>query len=134
MAYSPSGDAFFVASTFDAPGQLTRFDVDGDGLPIEASAIEIVHLGPGSTPDGIAVDEDGWVYIAANLQGSVWRVDGASPGLVEGELWADGLGSPASLAFGRGPDFDPCSFYVTQLFSDQVLRVGVGVAGAPQYD
>lgn len=133
MAYSPDGQHFYVASTFTEQGQLTRYEVGGDGFPIEDTAVEIMHLGPGSTPDGIAVDEDGFVYVAANLQGSVWRVDGAVESLTEGELISDALGSPASLAFGHGPDFDPCSLYVTQLFADQVLRLSVGVAGAPLY-
>ncbi|MCA9652789.1 MAG: SMP-30/gluconolactonase/LRE family protein [Myxococcales bacterium] len=134
MAYSPDGAWLYVASTFSADGQLTRYEVDGDGMPIEASAVEILHLGPGSTPDGIAVDEDGRVYVAANLFGEIWRVDGAAPEVVEGELVAEGLGSPASLAFGRGPGFDPCSIYVTQLFGDRVLRVGVGMMGAMLYE
>jgi len=135
IAYSPAGDLLFVASTFSAEGQLTRYEVDGEGLPIEASAIEILQLGPGSTPDGIAVDVDGLVYVAANLFGEIWRVDGAATTLQEGERVAEGLGSPASLAFGNhGVGFDPCSIYVTQLFGNQVLRVSVGTEGAPLYD
>ncbi|MEX1363152.1 MAG: SMP-30/gluconolactonase/LRE family protein [Nannocystaceae bacterium] len=134
MAYSPDGSRLYVASTFTAEGQLTRYEVDGAGMPIEASALEIMQLGAGSTPDGIAVDEDGYVYVAANLLGQIWRVDGAVDELTAGELVAEGLGSPASLAFGRGDGFDPCSVYVTQLFGNQVLRVGVGVSGAVLYD
>ncbi|MCA9704990.1 MAG: SMP-30/gluconolactonase/LRE family protein [Myxococcales bacterium] len=130
MAYSPDGAWLYVASTFTVDGQLTRYDVDAAGMPTEASAVEILHLGAGSTPDGIAVDQDGMVYVAANLPGEIWRVDGAATELVEGERVAEGLGSPASLAFGRGEGFDPCSVYVTQLFGSQVLRVGVGVTGA----
>lgn len=134
LAYSPDGAWLYVASTFTPDGQLTRYEVDGEGMPIEDSAVEILHLGAGSTPDGIAVDEDGYVYVAANLFGEIWRVDGAATEVVEGELVASDLGSPASLAFGRGEGFDPCSLYMTQLFGDQVLRVGVGVAGAPLYE
>ncbi len=131
MAYSPDGAYFYVASTFTPLGQLTRYEVDDAGLPIEATALEILQLGPATTPDGIAVDIDGMVYVAANVPGQIWRVDGSVSELSEGELVAEGLGSPASLAFGRGPGFDPCSIYVTQLFGSQVLRVAVGVRGAP---
>jgi len=132
MAYGPDGKSFYVASTFTADGQLTRFDVDDAGLPIEATAREILHLGTGTTPDGIAVAEDGFVYVAANLGGAVWRVDGAAETLQPGELVAE-LPYPASLAFGRGPGFDPCSLYVTQLLADGVIRVAVGAHGAPLY-
>ncbi|MEM6996929.1 MAG: SMP-30/gluconolactonase/LRE family protein, partial [Myxococcota bacterium] len=67
MAYSPDNEAFFVASTSTEDGQLTRYEVDGSGMPDEASAVEILQLGPASTLDGIAA---GFVYVAANLKGS----------------------------------------------------------------
>jgi gluconolactonase len=132
MAYGPDGASFYVASTFTADGQLTRFDVDDAGLPVQASAREILHLGTGSTPDGIAVDEDGYVYVAANLGNAIWRVDGAAETLQPGELVAE-LAYPASLAFGRGAGYDPCSIYVTQLLADGVIRVAIGARGAPLY-
>jgi gluconolactonase len=133
MAYSPDGQAFYVASTFTVDAQLTRFDVDAAGLPVDGSGLEILHLGQGTTPDGIAVSADNQVYVAANLAGEIWRVDGAASELQPGELVAS-LAYPASLAFGVGPDFDPCSLYVTQLAADGVVRVAVGVRGAPLYE
>ena len=96
----------------------------------DETAVEILQLGQASTPDGIAVDVDGMVYVAANIPGQIWRVDGAADSLQRGELVAEGVASVASLAFGNGPGFDPCSLYVTQLFGSQVIRVGVGVPGA----
>lgn len=133
MAYSPDGEAFYVASTFTKDGPLTRFAVDAEGMPVAGSGLEILHVGAGSTPDGIAVSEDNHVYVAANLGGAIWRVDGAATELQEGELVAS-LKYPASLVFGRGPDFDPCSIYITQLAADGVVRVAVGVRGAALYD
>lgn len=132
MAYSPDGKRLYVASTFTQKAQLTRYDVDAAGMPIEASAIEIAHLGPGATPDGIAVSADDHVYIAANLAGKIWRVPGAVDGLQDAELVAE-MPYPASLAFGRGPGFDPCSLYATQLLADGIIRIAVGVQGAPLY-
>ena len=128
LAYSPDGSRFYVASTFTREGQLTRYDVV-DGFPVEASAIEILQLGPLSTPDGIAVDVDDRVYVLANLPGQIWRVDGSATELQEGELVAEGLIAPASLAFGKAPEFDPCSVYVSSLTTDRVTRVHVGVRG-----
>ena len=130
MAYSPDGAHFYVASTFTPLGQLTRYDVDAQGLPIEATAVEILHLGQASTPDGIAVDVDGMVYVAANIPGQIWRVDGAADSLQRGELVAEDILSVASMAFGDGPGFDPCSLYVTQLFGNKVLRGAIGTPGA----
>lgn len=133
MAYSPDGEAFYVASTFAKDGPLTRFAVDAEGMPVAGTGLEILHVGAGSTPDGIAVSEDNHVYVAANLGGAIWRVDGAATELQEGELVAS-LKYPASLVFGRGPDFDPCSLYITQLAADGVVRVAVGVRGAKLFD
>ena len=128
MAHSPDGAFMYVASTFTPRGELTRFDVGDDGMPDEASATVIAELGPGSTPDGIAVDAEGAVYVAANIQNRIVRVD---PETGEQSTVAEGLGTPASLAFGAADGFDPCSIYMTQLFGGQVLRVAVGVEGAP---
>ncbi len=133
MAFNADGTVLYVASTFTDEGQLTRFDVDAEGLPIERSAVEIMHLGPASTPDGIALDIEGNVYVAANLPGQIWRVDGTVRALTRGELVADGLASPASLAFGAGEGFDPCSIYATELFGNQVVRVTVGIEGGPLF-
>lgn len=131
MAYGADGASFYVASTFTDLGQLTRYDVDAGGLPIEASAREILHLGMGSTPDGIAVDEENRVYVAANLRSEIWRVDGDAEAVTEGELVTDAVQHPASLAFGRGPAYDPCSIYVTELDGARIVRVALGVRGAP---
>ena len=131
MAYSPKVDALYVASTFTTAGELTRYDLDDAGLPIEASGLEIMHTGSAQFNDGIAVDFDNRVYVAANFSGTIWRVDGGVSELTEGELVVDTLTSPASLAFGEGEDFDPCSMYVTELTGTQVVRVSIGTPGAP---
>jgi hypothetical protein len=74
------------------------------------------------------------VFVLANFAGEIWRVDGTATSLQDGEVVADGLASPASIAFGRGEDFDPCSGYVTSLMGSQVVRVSLGVEGAPLYE
>ncbi len=130
IAYSPDNTAFYVASTFSVNGELTRYDVDAGGLPIESSAVEILHTGPGSVNDGIGVDVDGNVYVLANFSGELWRVDGSATELLDGEVLVEGLDSPASMAFGRGEDFDPCSAYITELLGSRVVRVSLGVEGA----
>ncbi len=131
MGYAPDDSAFYVASTFTSAGELTRYDVGDDGLPIEDTGVEILHTGSGSFNDGIAVGETGSVYVLANLSGEIWRVDGSATTLQDGEIVVDGLESPASIAFGVGPDHDPCSGYVTELMGSRVVRVVLGEGGAP---
>ena len=76
------------------------------------------------TPDGIAIDSEGNVYVALNTAGQIAKVDPEG----NSTLLAVDLIGPASLAFGQG-DFDPCSLYVTSLFTQDLYRVGAGVPG-----
>jgi sugar lactone lactonase YvrE len=79
-----------------------------------------------SAPDGVAIDSAGNVYVALNTAGQIAKVDadGSSTTLADD---LRGVG-PASIAFGQG-DFDPCSLYVTSLFTTQMYRIGAGVLG-----
>jgi sugar lactone lactonase YvrE len=75
----------------------------------------------------VAIDRAGNIYAALNIVGLIHRVapDGTdSP-------FAEGMTTPASLAFGNAPGFDPCSMYVTSLFGQDVYQVAVGTSGLP---
>jgi sugar lactone lactonase YvrE len=78
----------------------------------------------GTTPDGVAIDSEGNVYVALNVVGQIARVDPDG----NMSIVAENVATVASMAFGQG-DFDPCSIYATSLFSEQLWRVGIGVAG-----
>jgi CubicO group peptidase (beta-lactamase class C family)/sugar lactone lactonase YvrE len=80
------------------------------------------HLGP----DGLAMDELGRIYVAANQAGSVLRVDPADGSV---EVIVENLPGVASLAFGRG-DFDHLALYATSTKSGRIWKIPVGVAGA----
>jgi hypothetical protein len=73
----------------------------------------------------VAIDRAGNIYAALNIVGLIHKVapDGTdSP-------FAEGMTTPASLAFGDAPGFDPCSMYVTSLAGHDVYQVAVGTAG-----
>jgi sugar lactone lactonase YvrE len=80
------------------------------------------HLGP----DGLAMDELGRIYVAANQSGSVLRVDPADGSV---EVIVEDLPGVASLAFGRGA-FDHHAIYATSTRTGRVWKIPVDVAGA----
>ena len=65
-----------------------------------------------AAPDGLAMDTEGRLYIAANREGKIWRYDPATDEML---LIAEGMFGCASLAFGEG-EFDRQSFYATTIF------------------
>lgn len=122
MVFSLDGSTLYVATTFEDPPGLWRVPVMGDGTA--GTPDKWVTFPSGSTPDGVAIDSEGNVYVALNLLGEIAKVD------TEGNdsIIATGVRTTASLAFGQG-EFDPCSIYSTNLFGTQLWRVGIGVLG-----
>lgn len=121
MVFSADARTLYVAATFEGVG-LWRVPVSQDG---EAGTPEKwVDFGEASTPDGVAIDSEGNVYVALNLDNEVAKV---SPDGTVSTL-ARNVSSVASFEFGKG-EYDPCSLYATSLFGIQLLRVGVGIPG-----
>jgi sugar lactone lactonase YvrE len=82
----------------------------------------------GAGVDGLALDEQGRVYVADNNAGKIWRIDPESGDLV---LIAEAMPNIASLVFGEGR-FDRRALYVTSTFrgGGTIWKVPVGVRGA----
>jgi len=126
MVFSAMRDSLYVAGTFAAGNPVYRIDLDGQGAPMDITTIANLDLL--SLPDGIALDANGMLYVTEDGIGKLVRVD---PATGEYEAIASGMVTPASMAFGVAPDFDPCSLYVTELIGRHIWRISVGVAGAP---
>ena len=101
-----------------------------DGKPFRDAKV-VATTGPGSMPDGLAMDAAGRVYIAANRERKIWRYD---PQTEETVLIAEGIPGAGSLVFGEG-EFDRSSLYVTSTFAGgeggKIWRVPVGISGMP---
>jgi DNA-binding beta-propeller fold protein YncE len=119
MVFSLDGSTLYVAATFEEAGLWSIPVTDGT-----AGTAEQIVAYDSSAPDGIAIDSEGNVYVALNTAGQIAKVDPEG----NSTLLAVDMTGPASLAFGQG-DFDPCSLYVTSLFTKNLYRVGAGVPG-----
>ena len=133
MVFSADGATLYVANTF------FKDDANVYAIPVTDGAAGLptlyATLTEGGANDGVALDVEGNLYIAANTKGKIIRV---SP-LGEQTTIAEELFTPASIAFGKGEGFDPCSIYVTELtgiegIADRIWRISLGVAGQPLYE
>jgi len=87
----------------------------------------VAETGEFGANDGLAMDSRGRIYIAANGDSKIWRLDPATGKL---EVIAKKMPGVASLAFGQG-EFDHQSIYATSTRRGKVWQVPVGVTGAP---
>jgi sugar lactone lactonase YvrE len=131
IALSSDGSTLYVAQIFESlrptvtSGKVWAVPLeDGD---VAALPELLVDLGDAAANDGLALDEHGRLYVAANGFGQIWRVDPVS---AETVLIAEDMPGAASIAFGQGA-FDPEAIYVTSTRTGKVWEVAVGAKGAP---
>ena len=130
MVLSLDGGTLYVAQIFKSLRPLV-IDDRVWALPLEDGAVAgeptvIARLGDGAANDGLAMDEFGRIYVAANGQGEIWRLD---PPNWEATLIAENMPGVASLAFGQG-EFDHEAIYATSTRTGRVWEVRVGAGGA----
>jgi sugar lactone lactonase YvrE len=114
IAFAPGGDAVYVAVTEGA--RIVRFPIEADG---SAGAMTVVAEDPAlAGADGLAVDSSGTIYVSANAQNHIARVDPAT-GAVEVVASGSIFRFPAVLRFSP----DERTLYVTNY--DALVALGL---------
>ena len=137
LALSDDGRTLYAAQIFKSIRPVVRDDslwalpLGEDGKAAGAGRV-VARTGPYAANDGLAIDREGRVYIAANgPAGEIWRFDPASGQLA---LIARNVHGAASIAFGEG-EWDRQSIYVSTTFNEgrggKIYRIPVGVEGQP---
>lgn len=126
LAFSPDLDQLYVAET--AAARLVRYSHQPAGLGKPEIFIEL----PRGRPDGLAVDREGNLYVAATTADAVLVFDPAGKMI---EIMELGPGTfPTNVCFG-GPDM--ATLYITAPRGGRVLAMERAIPGLPlstQYD
>jgi len=123
LALSPDGGTLYVAQMFRsinpnvADNRVWAVPLS-DGAP-SGEPLIVARLAEPAANDGLLIDPQGRVYVAANGGGKIWRIDPADDSVV---LIADNVPGVASMAFGRG-DFDRDAIYATSTRLGAVWRI-----------
>ncbi len=131
LALSADKTTLYVAQIFSSLRPLA-IDDRVWAVPLENGAPAglpelMARTGEGAANDGLALDQLGRIYVAANGTGQIVRIDPTSNETV---LIAENMPGVASLAFGAG-EFDHHAVYATSTRTGKVWEVKVGIAGAP---
>lgn len=136
LVLSDDGSTLYVAQMFKSIRPVLRDDSLWalqleEGKPTGPAKL-VARTGPYAANDGLAMDKDGRIYIAANgPAGEIWRFDPRTEELL---LIARNVYGAASIAFGEG-DFDHQSIYVSTTRSGgrggRIWRIPVGIEGQP---
>jgi sugar lactone lactonase YvrE len=135
MVLSPENKTIWVAQIFSQvgpvilDGKLWAVELNADMSAGDARMVaDLEAAGVKSKgADGLAIDEQGRVYIADNSNGRVLRYDSDDGTTM---VIAEGMPNIASLVFGEG-EFDHFSLYATTTFrgGGDIWRIPVGVRG-----
>lgn len=112
---------FLVESNTDS---VLRMEVKSDG---SAGPLEVYATECGRFPDGLALDEEGSLYVSCYASDEIWRIDPRRrKTLFAWDRWAILLGSPTNMAFG-GEQMD--ELYCANLARTTITRAKVGRRG-----
>jgi len=96
MAIDPSGSWLYLAQT--TASNILRFPIEG----IRLGDPEIYATIPGTAPDGLALAENGNLYVGCYTPDAIYVIEpGGRVELLVIDPWADLLNRPTNLAFGE---------------------------------
>jgi sugar lactone lactonase YvrE len=121
LAVDTAGRFLYAAQTFVA-ARIARVDLDDpDSVTTHARAPAVARA---SMLDGLAIDESGRLFVAANGAGQVWRID--RDGTIQ--ALARGLRCPSAVALGHGErGFRAGNVYAVTFAGDVVELRGAAV-------
>ncbi|MFB3788359.1 MAG: pre-peptidase C-terminal domain-containing protein [bacterium] len=124
LAFSPSGQLYVCNSD---RGNSGIYRILADGTP------EVYGAPFADALEGMAFDQEGYLYVADGYQGVIYRISPAGERIV----FTRGLAGPVDLAFGRG-EYAKTLFATNQgieyagFYSQQVIAIPTGRAGLPK--
>jgi hypothetical protein len=133
MVLSMDGTRLYIAQMFKSinpvvtDGRVWTLGLENN--TIQGAPEVVANLGDSAANDGLAMDIQGRIYIAAWGTEQIWRFEPPTGELV---LIAENMPGVASLAFGQG-DFDHRAIYATSTLQGIVWKVDVGIEGAPLF-
>jgi sugar lactone lactonase YvrE len=124
LALDPSGQYIYLAVTF-LPG-VERVAILPDG---SAGEREIYCTLPETTPDGLAFDADGNLYVSCYSPNKIFKITPEQAVSVLIEDWeAHTLANPTNIAFG-GPKMD--QIFAANLGRWHITKIDAGIIGLP---
>jgi gluconolactonase len=123
LAFDLAGESLYVAET--AKQLIWRFPWAPG--PTLGEPVEFCRLSDG-VPDGVALDRDGSLWVAATTDGSIQVFDRNGTFTARHPVGAGSM--PSNCCFGL---VDPSVLYVTAAGTEQVLRYSTDVTGAALY-
>jgi gluconolactonase len=136
IGLTKDGSTLFITVTAPALGTkpfVRKYTVGANGtLTAPAKFAEFPHptaaAGANDDPDGLAVDDNGNVYVAWRLGVNVYKADGTRYGAEPSIPVAAALGAPTNLTFGKA---DHKSLYITTS-TGKILEVVMKIPGLLQ--
>jgi len=123
IAFSADGKSLFICES--ALNRVLKFPVDDEG---NLGAYSVFAEMPGGDPDGLAIDQAGFVYVAHFGGGMVYKFN--EEGIVADTIGVPGK-KPTNVEFG-GKDFR--TLFITEVETNAVYQIRVNTPGLQLFE